>query len=262
MATSGLEPLAQAGEAHALALDALQHPGGQDDPAAGDAWEAMEAHRDLALLVFLQRDHVAAVDIGAADRQADRGQKRIGSAALGRHHVERERLRGPACVTRPAQQHSKPGLALGDQVEPALYTGEHGVVVQRQVDVLDGGFGGAAPLGGVRVGQLAELDAHVVVGRREAIQRVAAARGLDVARQGEVEIGVTGALEALAEHGQARGVAAEVVAQAAQEDRLLGRGRLAHHLVHKALERGQELGRVDGRISRHRCLLCPHTIGL
>jgi hypothetical protein len=63
---------------------------------------------------------------------------------------------------------------------------------------------------------------------------------------------VVGALELLAQHRQLSRLLAEVGLQALTKDRFVLGRRLAHCLIHKRLERGDERVGGDGRVCAHK----------
>jgi hypothetical protein len=80
--TSGrAQPLGLAGHADRLALEALERAVGQDHRVAGDLGDVVELHGDRLVLVLVQRDDVAAVDVVLAHRRpklAEQGGDGVG----------------------------------------------------------------------------------------------------------------------------------------------------------------------------------------
>src|SRR5262245_65882228 len=109
------------------------------------------------------------VDIALAHRAADGRQKILGCAALGRHDLEAQPI-SEAVVARPQDQQCERVRAIVDEVYAALDAGEHLIVVQWDVDVFDRGIAWLDPLILLVLGQLREMDAHIVVRSADAVQ--------------------------------------------------------------------------------------------
>src|SRR5438874_7164807 len=87
---------------------------------------------------------MAAVHVPLAQGRSQTSQEALGSYPLGSHDFDFELLDWPRAA-RPPHQHGKTLVAIAYQVEAALNTRQHAILIEGDVHVLDRSFASTGP---------------------------------------------------------------------------------------------------------------------
>src|SRR5947207_1993387 len=127
---------------------------------------------------------MAAIDVVGTHGGAQFGEETFGGGRIGGHYFDFDAALVPAHGA--AHQQGQQGIAVMNKVKAGLHTGQDAIIVQGNVDIFYRAFSGFVPI--VLTQQGAKFDAHVLVGRDEAVQVGLPAWAGEQAGHGQVQV--------------------------------------------------------------------------
>src|SRR5947207_1686368 len=245
------------GESDRVGLDPLENTLREDDLVALDVVKLVEADRDGAVLLLLERDHATAIDVAPSSLEPKLGQESLRERTVGSHRLQADlAAERPLFLAARDQERKRPAL-VGDEDHRAVDAGDRLAFAEVDVDVLDRPFARfglaeeARPSLRDEIRDRRSSEAGVL---RDETDDVAATAFLpEIGVEGDLHVGALGNRELLGDDRQGRGVGADVLPETPSEDGLPV-GDAGRSLLEKTLEGGAEIS-GGKRFVGHRNLL-------